>query len=72
MESKDFADTHVKEAIKMLKDLGYNTTGCLKRAKDLYQKASSETIEAAKMADDIVTKMRNKTRVSQYEGGMFG
>jgi len=72
MESKDFADTHVKEAIKMLKDMGYNTTGCLKRAKDLYQKASSETIEAAKMADDVITKMRNKTRVSQYEGGMFG
>lgn len=72
MESKDFSDTHIKNSLEALKEIGFNCSGSLKRAKDLYHKASSDTIEAAKMADDVITKMRNKTRASHYEGGMFG
>tara|TARA_A100001201_G_scaffold23240_2_gene26413 strand:+ start:11823 stop:12629 length:807 start_codon:yes stop_codon:yes gene_type:complete len=72
MEVRDFQETHINGAIDILKNLGFKIAGCKKRAKDLYYKASSDTVEAAKLADDMITKMRNKTRASQYEGGMFG
>ncbi len=72
MESKDFSDTAIKSTLLKLESLGFTCTGSMKRAKNLYERATSDTLEAAKMADDVITKMRNKTRASHYEGGMFG
>ena len=72
-EPKSYGETFITEAIRELKLMGFNTNGCHKRAKELYERASSESVEAAKLADDVITKMRNKARkATQYEGGMFG
>jgi hypothetical protein len=72
MESKVYTDTHINESLDILKKEGFNITGSKKRAKDIYAKASSETLEAVKLADEVMTKMLNKSRASKYEGGMFG
>jgi hypothetical protein len=72
MEVTPFQETHINATIDILKNLGFKIEGCKKRAKDIYAKASSDTVEAAKMADEVITKMLNKTRASKYEGGMFG
>ena len=73
VEQKAYKDPSISEAISVLKGLGFNTKGCISRAKELYERASSESVEAAKLANDVITKMRNKARkTTQYEGGMFG
>ena len=72
LESLTYDESHIREALDLLKKNGYNTVGAIKRSKGIYDKASSEANEAAKMANEVVARMKTKNKRDINANGMFG
>lgn len=67
-----FEKTEIRSALGLLKRWGFDTLGSSKKAKDIYEKASSENAEAMRSASEVIAKMKAKTKKENRGlGGMF-
>ena len=72
VQAKPLEETSFEVTLEALKDCGFPTQGAIERGKNLYEMASYDAAEAAKMANEVMSKLRRQKKSGGYEGGMFG
>ena len=72
VKPKSLDETSFKVTLEALQDCGFPTEGAVERGESLYEMASYDAAEAAKMANEVMSKLRRQKKSGGYEGGMFG